>query len=160
MPSITLNINGKNWTGDVPDTSMPLLWVLRDIVGLTGTKYGCGVTVCSACTVLVDGSLTKTCTENVANFVGKKITTIEGLSDAPATPGGVTGAMLQQAWIDNQVPQCGFCQSGVLLAVMALLRKVAQPTDAQINSAIQNLCACGTYPRIRAAIKQVAGQAA
>lgn len=160
MTAISLNINGKTWSGDVPDTSMPLLWVLRDIAGFTGTKYGCGVTVCSACVVLADGSLTKTCTENVANFVGKKVVTIEGLAALPAAGlSGVTGKMLQDMWVDMQVPQCGYCQSGMLLAVYALLRKTAKPSDSDINSAISNLCACGTYPRVRAAIKKLTGQA-
>lgn len=160
MTAISLNINGKTWSGDVPDTSMPLLWVLRDIAGFTGTKYGCGVTVCSACVVLADGSLTKTCTENVANFVGKKVVTIEGLAALPAAgSSGVTGKMLQDMWVDMQVPQCGYCQSGMLLAVYALLRKTAKPSDSDINSAISNLCACGTYPRVRAAIKKLTGQA-
>ena len=160
MASITLNINGQNWTGDVPDTSMPLLWVLRDIVGKTGTKYGCGVTVCSACVVLAGGSVTKTCTENVAHFVGKKIVTIEGLGDlGMAGTSGVTGKMLQDMWIDMQVPQCGYCQSGMLLAVYALLTRAAKPADADIDAAVSNLCACGTYPRVRNAIKKLTGQA-
>lgn len=160
MAIITLNLNGQNISADVPDTTMPLLWVLRDIVGLTGTKFGCGVTVCSACVVLVNGSLTKTCTENVANFVGKKVVTIEGLASLPAPAGSnVTGKMLQDAWIDMQVPQCGYCQSGMLLAVYALLKKKPLPTDADIDTAISNLCACGTYPRVRATIKKLTGQA-
>jgi len=160
MASITLNINGQNWTGNVPDTTMPLLWVLRDIAGFTGTKYGCGVTVCSACVVLADGALTKTCTENVANFVGKKVVTIEGLAALPAAgSSGVTGKTLQDMWVSMQVPQCGYCQSGMLLAVYALLRSKAKPSDADIDLAIQNLCACGTYPRVRNAIKTLTGQA-
>lgn len=160
MAIITLNLNGQNVTADVPDTAMPLLWVLRDIVGLTGTKFGCGVTVCSACVVLVNGSLTKTCTENVANFVGKKVVTIEGLAALPAPAGSnVTGKMLQDAWVDMQVPQCGYCQSGMLLAVYALLKQKPVPTDADIDAAISNLCACGTYPRVRATIKKLTGQA-
>jgi isoquinoline 1-oxidoreductase alpha subunit len=159
MATITLNINGQNWTGDVADTTTPLLWVLRDLVGFTGTKFGCGVTVCSACVVLSNGSLTKTCTETVANFVGKKVVTIEGLAALPAAgSSGVTGKMLQDMWVTMQVPQCGYCQSGMLLAVYALLSKIAKPTDADINSAIANICACGTYPRVRAAIKTLTGQ--
>lgn len=160
MTSMTININGQSWTGDVADTSMPMLWALRDIVGLTGTKYGCGIEVCSACVVLVDGSLTKTCTENVANFSGKRVVTIEGLASQPAAgASGVTGKMLQDMWVDTQVPQCGYCQSGMLLAVYALLRKTAKPTDSDIENAIRNICACGTYPRVRDAIKKLTGQA-
>jgi len=159
MATITLNINGKNWTGAIADTSMPLLWALRDIVGVTGTKYGCGIEVCSACVVLADGSLVKTCTENVANFVGKKVVTIEGLADLPAAgASGVTGRMLQDMWVETQVPQCGYCQSGMLLAVYALLRRTARPSDADIDTAIRNICACGTYPRVRDAIKQLTNQ--
>lgn len=159
MATITLNINGRNWTGDVADTSMPLLWVLRDFVGVTGTKYGCGIEVCSACVVLADGSLTKTCTENVANFIGKRVVTIEGLADLGiAGSSGVTGKMLQDMWVDTQVPQCGYCQSGMLLAVYALLRRNARPSDADIDAAIRNICACGTYPRVRDAIKKLTHQ--
>lgn len=159
MATITLNINGQPVQANVADLSTPLLWVLRDIVGLTGTKFGCGVTVCSACVVLADGSLTKTCTEAVSNFTNKKVVTIEGLAAlGQAGSSGVTGKMLQDAWVDVQVPQCGYCQSGMLLAVYALLKRVAVPTDADINT-IANLCACGTYPRVRAAIKKLTGQA-
>lgn len=159
MATITLNINGQAVQANVADLTTPLLWVLRDIVGLTGTKFGCGVTVCSACVVLADGALTKTCTEAVSNFTNKKVVTIEGLAGlGPAGASGVTGKMLQDAWVDVQVPQCGYCQSGMLLAVYALLKRVAVPTDADINT-IANLCACGTYPRVRAAIKKLTGQA-
>src|SRR5690242_12569617 len=108
MTAITININDKNWTGEVADTSMPLLWALRDLVGITGTKYGCGIEVCSACVVLADGALTKTCTENVANFIDKRVVTIEGLADLPAAgSSGVTGRMLQDMWVETMVPQCG-----------------------------------------------------
>ena len=159
MATITLNINGQAVQANVADLTTPLLWVLRDIVGLTGTKFGCGVTVCSACVVLADGALTKTCTEAVSNFTNKKVVTIEGLAAlGPAGSSGVTGKMLQDAWVDVQVPQCGYCQSGMLLAVYALLKRVAVPTDADINT-IANLCACGTYSRVRAAIKKLTGQA-
>ena len=160
MTSITINVNGRNWTGDVADTSTPLLWVLRDRVGATGTKYGCGIEVCSACVILADGTLTKTCTENVANFIDKKLVTIEGLADMPpAGSSGVTGKMLQEMWVETQVPQCGYCQSGMLLAVYALLRSKPRPSDADIDQAISNICACGTYPRVRDAIKTLTGQA-
>lgn len=159
MALLTLNINGQKITADMADTSTPLLWVLRDVLGYTGTKYGCGVTVCSACVVLANGSLTKTCTESVSNFKDKKVVTIEGLASLPAAGSSqVTGKMLQDAWVDMQVPQCGYCQSGMLLAVYALLMRTAAPTDADINAAISNLCACGTYPRVRDTIKKLTGQ--
>jgi isoquinoline 1-oxidoreductase alpha subunit len=166
MPLITLNINGKSMNVDVDSTSTPLLWVLRDMVRhpdtgqpLTGTKYGCGIVYCSACVVLVDGNLSKTCQSPVSGFTSKRIVTIEGLGDLPAAgTSGVTGKMLQDAWVDVQVPQCGWCQSGILLATYALLRRVAKPSDADINSSISNICACGTYPRVRRAIKLVTGQ--
>lgn len=161
MANLSFNINGKSVQAEVADTSTPFLWVLRDVIGLTGTKFGCGVTACSACVILADGALTKTCTENAANFTNKKVVTIEGLAGLGAAGNsGVTGKMLQDAWVDMQVPQCGYCQSGMLLAVYALLRKVSAPTDADINSAIANICACGTYPRVRATIKKLTGQAA
>ena len=145
---ISLNINGKTYAADVT-TDTPLLWVLRDTLGLTGTKYGCGIEVCGACTVWIDGSPEKSCDVSAGEAVGRQITTIEGLS-----PTGTHAAQL--AWIAEQVPQCGYCQSGMLMATAKLLRSNPNPTDAQIDAAIGNLCACGTYPRVRAAIHRAA----
>ena len=168
--TVTLNINGKSLNFLVPDTTMPLLWVLRDITptdpktgaplpNFTGTKFGCGVTACGACTVLVGSSPTKTCTEAVSNFVGKSVVTIEGLATSTLkTLQGKTAAQVQQAWIDYQIPQCGYCQSGMILAAMSLLMKVSQPTDDDINKSIGNICACGTYARVRDVIKILSGQ--
>ncbi|MBT9290287.1 (2Fe-2S)-binding protein [Prosthecodimorpha staleyi] len=147
-----LTINGKSYSVDVP-ASMPLLWVLRDVVGLTGTKYGCGIEVCGACTVLVNGEPERSCDMEVKEAVGKQITTVEGLSPNRSHA-------LQLAWIAKQVPQCGYCQSGMLMKAAALLRQTPKPTDAQIDAAMSNVCACGTYPRIKAAIKAAAGIAA
>ena len=129
---------------------MPLLWVLRDVLNLTGTKYGCGVSSCGACTVLIDGSATKTCTLPVSAAAGKKITTIEGISND-----GQLSAV-QQAWIEHQVPQCGYCQSGMILAAEALLLTNPDPTDEEIDRAIDNICRCGTYQRVRDAIHTAA----
>jgi isoquinoline 1-oxidoreductase alpha subunit len=147
-----LTINGKSYSVDVP-ASMPLLWVLRDVVGLTGTKYGCGIEVCGACTVRVNGEPERSCDMEVKEAVGKQITTVEGLSPNRSHT-------LQLAWIAKQVPQCGYCQSGMLMKAAALLRQTPKPTDAQIDAAMSNVCACGTYPRIKAAIKAAAGIAA
>ena len=141
---ITLNVNGKNYSVNV-DPTTPLLWTLRDVIGLTGTKYGCGIEVCGACTVLLDGEAEKTCQMEAREAVGKAITTVEGLSPDRSHP-------LQKAWIAAQVPQCGYCQSGMLMAAASLLKQSAHPTDAEIDGAIQNICVCGTYQRIRAAI--------
>jgi isoquinoline 1-oxidoreductase alpha subunit len=146
---ITLNINGKDYSVDVsPD--MPMLWAIRDAVGLTGTKYGCGIEQCGACTILLDGEPQKSCDMNVSEGVGRKIATIEGLSPT-------TTHALQLAWIAEQVPQCGYCQSGMLLAAAALLKENPKPSDSAIDGAIRNLCVCGTYPRVRAAIHRAAG---
>lgn len=145
---ITLNVNGKNYQVNA-DPGTPLLWVLRDILNLTGTKYGCGIEICGACTVLVDGSAEKSCDMDVSEAAGRKITTIEGLSPDRSHP-------LQKAWIAEQVPQCGYCQSGMLMAAASLLRENPNPTDADIDDAIQNICVCGTYQRIRAAIHRAA----
>ncbi len=150
MTVMKFNINGKSVTVD-GDPSMPFLWAVRDLVGLTGTKYGCGIEICRACTVWVDGSPEKSCDMSASEAVGRTITTIEGLSATPA------GAKLQQAFIDLQVPQCGYCQSGMLMAATRLLSGGGVPSDAQIDSAIGNICACGTYPRVKAAIKKAAG---
>ena len=139
-----LVVNGKTYTVNVA-ADTPLLWVLRDVLGLTGTKYGCGIEVCGACTVLVDGEAEKSCDMSVGEAAGRKITTIEGLSADRSHP-------VQKAWLAEQVPQCGYCQSGMILKVASLLTQTKNPTDAQIDSAISNICACGTYPRIRAAI--------
>ncbi len=147
--TLTLNVNGTTRTVTV-DPNTPLLWVLRDTLGLTGTKYGCGIEACGACTVLVDGGAEKSCDMSVTEAVGRKITTIEGLSPTSTHP-------VQVAWIAKQVPQCGYCQSGMILAVSELLKSNPKPTDAQIDSAINNLCVCGTYQRVREAIHFIAG---
>ncbi len=139
-------INGKAVELDV-ETDMPLLWALRDELGLTGTKYGCGVAQCGACTVLLDGEPVRSCTLPVSAAIGRKVTTIEGLGGKSA---------LQKAWIEKQVPQCGYCQSGILMAATALLARKPRPTDADIDASITNLCRCGTYPRIKSAIKAAA----
>lgn len=142
---ITLTINNKSYEVDAsPD--MPLLWAIRDMVGLTGTKFGCGIAQCGACTVHVDGVPVRSCSYPVAAAAGKKITTIEGLSENIAQA-------VQKAWIELQVPQCGYCQSGQIMSATALLKSKPHPTDADIDAAMQgNLCRCGTYPRIRSAI--------
>ena len=147
---VTLRVNGKTHTVDVPP-DMPLLWVLRDVIGLTGTKFGCGVALCGACTVHVDGRPIRSCVTPVAAVVGKTITTIEAVGEAP------TGRKVQQAWLDLEVVQCGYCQSGQIMAAAALLAAKPHPTDADIDAAMAgNICRCGTYSRIRAAIKQAA----
>lgn len=145
----SLNINGKTQEVDV-DPATPLLWALREQVGLTGTKYGCGIAQCGSCTVHIDGAPVRSCVMPVAAVQGKKIVTIEGLA--------VNGVLtkVQKAWLDNEVPQCGYCQTGMIMAVSSLLKKHRKPTDAQIDAAITNLCRCGTYPRIRLAIKAAA----
>jgi isoquinoline 1-oxidoreductase subunit alpha len=147
----TLTINGKPYQVDAsPD--MPLLWVLRDIIGLTGTKYGCGVGACGACTIQLDGHPTRSCLTPVGSSVGHRITTIEAIGDTAA------GRRIQEAWIALQVPQCGYCQSGQVMSASALLAGKPDPTDADIDGAMSgNICRCGTYGRIRAAIKQAAG---
>jgi isoquinoline 1-oxidoreductase alpha subunit len=146
---VKLTVNGISHDVDVePDT--PLLWAIREQVGLTGTKYGCGVAQCGACTVHVDGVATRSCSMQVSDAVGKQITTVEGLA--------VNGAMtkVQQAWIANDVPQCGYCQSGMIMAVTALLKEKPKPTDADIDAAITNICRCGTFQQVRAAIHDAA----
>jgi isoquinoline 1-oxidoreductase alpha subunit len=145
----TLNVNGKVRNVDVePDT--PLLWVLREQIGLTGTKYGCGVEQCGACTVLIDGVATRTCVRPVSTVkASQKIVTVEGLSANGSHP-------LQKAWIALDVPQCGFCQSGMIMAAVSLLQSKPHPTDADIDAAMTNICRCGTYNRVRAAIKVAA----
>jgi len=148
MP-IQLNINGKQHSVDV-DPNTPLLWVIREQAGLTGTKYGCGVAQCGSCTVMVEGQAVRSCSYPVSAVGAQKIQTIEGL----ANDGKLT--KLQQAWIDHQVPQCGYCQSGMLMAVTDLLNKNPKPTDADIDAAITNICRCGTFQQVRAAIHSVA----
>jgi isoquinoline 1-oxidoreductase alpha subunit len=146
---ITLQVNGKTHQLEA-DPSMPLLWALRDLLGLTGTKYSCGISVCGACTVLVEGKPVRSCITPVSTVVGKAITTIEGLSSDRSHP-------VQQAWLEEQVPQCGYCQSGQILSAVALLNDKPQPTDADIDAAMSGvLCRCGTYQRIRKAIKRAA----
>jgi isoquinoline 1-oxidoreductase subunit alpha len=149
---ITLSVNGKSYEVDVePDT--PLLWVLRDTIGLTGTRYGCGIAQCGCCTVHMDGAAVRSCQVPIGTVGTQAITTIEALvQDGKLHP-------VQQAWIDLDVPQCGYCQSGMIMAVVALLQQRPKPTDADIDAAITNICRCGTYQRIRAAIHRVAGSA-
>jgi isoquinoline 1-oxidoreductase alpha subunit len=144
-----LTINGKTFTLDVePDT--PLLWAIRENAGLTGTKYGCGIAQCGACTVHMDGVATRSCGVSVAEAEGKKITTIEGLG------AGSTLHKVQEAWIAQDVPQCGYCQSGMIMAVAALLNDNPKPTDADIDEAITNICRCGTFQQVREAIHTIA----
>ena len=146
--AITLVVNGIPHTVDV-EADTPLLWVLRDSLKLTGTKYGCGIAQCGACTVMMDGQAIRSCSYPIASVAGKSITTIEGLSADGTHP-------VQLAWIEFDVPQCGYCQSGQIMAAVALLKDKPKPTDAEINSAMTNICRCGTYPRIRAAIHRAA----
>jgi isoquinoline 1-oxidoreductase alpha subunit len=146
VPTLTLNVNGKNYQVTVKDSEMPLLWVLRDLIGLTGTKYGCGIEVCGACTVMINGEQERSCDIEVAEAVGKQIVTIEGLStngDHPA----------QRAWIEHQVPQCGYCQSGMLMAVAAAMKEGER--GSEILSEVSNVCVCGTYARIKQAVRDL-----
>ena len=146
---ITMNVNGAAHEVDAED-GMPLLWVLRDVLNFTGTKFGCGVGACGACTVLIDGVATRSCSFPVALAAGKEIKTIEGLAQ------GDTLHKIQQAWIDAQAPQCGYCQSGQIMAAVALLQEKPQPTDEEIDAAMTNICRCGAYAQIRAAIHAAA----
>ncbi len=147
--AITLTVNGRAHSVDVePDT--PLLWVLRDTLGLTGTKFGCGISACGACTVHLDGRAVRTCTFPVSAAEGAAITTIEGLAEDG------TLHKVQQAWITHQVPQCGYCQSGMIMAVSSLLEKRPHPTDDQIDATVTNICRCGTFARVRSAIHDIA----
>jgi isoquinoline 1-oxidoreductase alpha subunit len=147
---ISLTVNGKPYNVDVPP-DMPLLWVIRDVIGLTGTKFGCGLSQCGACTVHLDGNAVRSCGTPASVAAGKKVTTIEGLSPN-------SSHALQIAWIAEQVPQCGYCQSGQIMSAAALLTKTPKPTDAQIDTAMNgNICRCGTYQRIHRAIKRAAG---
>ena len=147
-----LSVNGRMRAlpDDLADPAMPLLWVLRDLLGLTGTKFGCGVAACGACTVLVDGQAVRSCAAPLASVATRRITTIEALGSAERPHA------LQRAWLEHQVPQCGYCQSGMLMAAAALLAANPQPSDRDIDAAITNICRCGTYPRIRAAIRSAA----
>ncbi|MSQ59696.1 MAG: (2Fe-2S)-binding protein [Betaproteobacteria bacterium] len=146
--AMTLKVNGKSHEVDV-EPEMPLLWVLRDELGLTGTKYGCGISVCGACAVHVDGEITRSCVLPVSAVAGRNITTIEGLSKDGNHP-------VQKAWVKLQVPQCGYCQSGQIMAAAALIRANKKPSDDVIEATMTNICRCGTYARIREAIKLAA----
>lgn len=145
---VSFTLNNRPVRVDV-DPETPLLWVLRDDLGLTGTKYGCGIAACGACTVHLDGQPVRSCSLRVAAAEGRSVTTIEGLSADRSHP-------VQRAWIEQQVPQCGYCQSGMIMAAAALLKAVPEPTDADIDAAITNICRCGTYVRIRRAIHSAA----
>jgi isoquinoline 1-oxidoreductase subunit alpha len=149
--SISLKINGHIHQVEAPP-EMPLLWAVRDLVGLTGSKFGCGIAQCGACTMLLDGNAVRTCVLPIGSVGASTVTTIEGLAkDGVKTK-------VQQAWLDQQVPQCGYCQSGMIMTVTALLATTPNPTDAEIDEALTNICRCGTYPRIRAAIHRAAKQ--
>ena len=143
-----LRINGKEHTIST-DPTMPLLWVLRDILNMTGTKYGCGVAACGACTVHIDGVATRTCIYPVSAAEGKEIKTIEAIGENELSA-------VQRAWVEHQVPQCGYCQSGMIMSVEALLNEIPEPTDEDINQRVNNICRCGTYQRIKEAIKTAA----
>lgn len=146
---ISFNVNGKQTSVDVPQDT-PLLWVLRDTLGMTGTKFGCGISACGACTVHVDGAPTRACVTQVSRVAGKKVTTIEGLSTDGSHP-------VQRAWVENDVPQCGYCQSGQIMTAAALIAKSGAPSDADIDEAMRgNLCRCGAYQSIRKAIHRAA----
>jgi len=148
---ITLNVNGKPRDVDVPN-DMPLLWTLRDVLGMTGTKFGCGMGLCGACTIQLNGQPTRSCVTPVSAAAGKRITTIEAIGTTPA------GKKIQRAWLALDVPQCGYCQSGQVMSASALLASNPKPSDSDIDKAMAgNICRCGTYPRIRAAIMQAAG---
>jgi isoquinoline 1-oxidoreductase alpha subunit len=152
MPSFTLHVNGRRQTVDAPG-DMPLLWVLRDRLNLTGTKYGCGIGQCGACTVHLDGAPVRSCSLTMEGAAGREVTTIEGL-------GGAAAEALRRAWIEHEVPQCGYCQSGQLMSATALLGQDPSPDDAAIDGSMRgNICRCGTYERIRAAVRTAAGGA-
>jgi isoquinoline 1-oxidoreductase alpha subunit len=152
--AIDFQVNGKPVSVSAePDT--PLLWAIREDLGLTGTKFGCGIAACGACSVHVNGEITRSCSVPVGSVAGKSITTIEGIAAADGTLHAV-----QKAWIDMQVPQCGYCQSGQIMAAVALIKKTGRPSAAQVDEAMTNICRCGTYPRIRKAILAATGQAA
>lgn len=149
MATVKFNLNGKAQTVDVPP-DMPLLWVLRDVLGMTGTKFGCGMALCGACTVHINGAATRSCVTQVKSVAGKNVLTIEGLSADASHP-------VQQAWIEQDVPQCGYCQSGQIMAAAALIAKNPKPSDADIDEVMRgNICRCGTYQTIRSAIHRAA----
>jgi isoquinoline 1-oxidoreductase alpha subunit len=153
MPMITLNVNGKPRNLDI-SKEMPLLWALRDVLNMTGTKFGCGMGLCGACTIHVNGQPTRSCVTPASAAIGKQITTIEAIGSTPA------GKKIQRAWLVIDVPQCGYCQSGQIMSASALLASKPKPSDSDIDKAMAgNICRCGTYSRIRAAIKQAAGVA-
>lgn len=152
--TIPITLNGQAVAVDA-DPATPLLWIIRENAGLTGTKFGCGIASCGACTVHVNGAPVRSCVHPVGAAANARITTIEGLARSAGLPEGELHP-LQQAWIAGQVPQCGYCQSGMLMAASALLATTPEPTDAQIDEAMTNICRCGTYPRVRSAIKSVA----
>jgi len=148
--AFTINVNGTAHSVDV-DGDTPLLWVLRDVLGMTGTKFGCGMALCGACTVHIDGTATRSCITSIDSIGDSKVTTIEAIGATPA------GAKIQQAWLEHEVPQCGYCQSGQIMSASALLASNAHPTEADIDDAMSgNICRCGTYMRIREAIKLAA----
>jgi isoquinoline 1-oxidoreductase alpha subunit len=147
--AIMMTVNGEAHTLDV-EPEMPLLWAIRETLGLTGTKFGCGISACGACTVHLDGRAVRSCTLPVSAANGKNVTTIEGLANGALHP-------VQQAWIKHQVPQCGYCQPGVIMAVAGLLAQIPNPTDSEIDAGITNICRCGTFARMRAAIHEAAG---
>lgn len=146
---LKLTVNGRTQSVDV-EPQMPLLWVLRDHLNLVGTKYGCGIAVCGACTIHLDGEAVRSCTLPISAAIGKKIVTIEGLSERGLD-------RIQKAWIEHEVPQCGYCQTGMIMSAAALLAKNPKPTDADIDATMTNLCRCGTYARVRKAIHALAG---
>ena len=150
-------VNGVERDLDI-EPEMPLLWALRDELGMTGTKFGCGIASCGACTVHVNGSAVRSCVTAVSTVEGQEITTIEGLANVAVgvNPSAPDLAAVQQAWIDHQVPQCGYCQSGMIMAVSSLLARNPNPTNAEIDSNITNVCRCGSYPRVRSAIRSLA----
>jgi isoquinoline 1-oxidoreductase alpha subunit len=147
--AMQLNVNGRSYEVDVEATT-PLLWVIREQIGLTGTKYGCGIAQCGSCTVHLDGAAVRSCAMPVSAAAGKRITTIEGLAS------GKTLHKVQKAWVDHDVPQCGYCQAGMIMAVAALLQEKPKPTNADINATITNICRCGTFQQVRAAIHAAA----
>jgi isoquinoline 1-oxidoreductase alpha subunit len=148
--AITITVNGTEHSLDV-EPEMPLLWALRETLGLTGTKFGCGISACGACTVHLDGRAVRSCTLPISTADGKSVTTIEGLAQ------NGTLHRVQEAWVAHQVPQCGYCQSGVIMAVAGLLAQIPHPTDEEIDAGLTNICRCGTFARMRAAIHQAAG---
>lgn len=151
----SLRINGETYTLDV-EPDMPLLWALRDELGLTGTKFGCGIAACGACTVHVNGSAVRSCVTPVSAVEGQEITTIEGLARDAIGNSAPDLTAVQQAWIDHQVPQCGYCQSGMIMAVSSLLARNPNPSDAEIDASVTNVCRCGSYPRVRRAVRALA----